>query len=321
MLLRILFLTTLINLCACQPSTAPISPDLPNVVAGTLKRLEAFPSDYVSPRNVEIWLPPGYDVDTRYPVLYMHDGQMLYDSTKTWNKQEWGVDEVISQLMEQENFPAVIVVGIWNGGADRHPDYFPQKPFESLPKAFRDSLLANGAREGGTPLFHTSVQSDAYLKFMVDELKPHIDQHYATLSDRAHTYVMGSSMGGLISMYALCEYPEVFAGAACLSTHWPGIFTVENNPIPEAFAVYLEQNLPDPASHVIYFDHGTETLDALYPPLQQKIDSILMKQYPQDNWASFKIEGADHSERAWNARLDIPLRFLFGSEGKKKSLD
>ena len=70
-------------------------------------------------------------------------------------------------------------------------------------------------------------------------------------------------MGALISLYALCEYPDVFAGAACLSTHWPGLFSMDNNPVPGAFFSYLKKSLPSPGKHRIYFDHGTETLDAM----------------------------------------------------------
>jgi predicted alpha/beta superfamily hydrolase len=118
-------------------------------------------------------------------------------------------------------------------------------------------------------------------------------------------------MGGLISMYAICEYPDIFGGAACMSTHWPGIFTVENNPIPDAFLGYLKSNLPDPTQHKLYFDFGTATLDALYEPFQNKADGIIAaKGYTSKNWVTKKFEGADHSERAWANRLQIPLTFL-----------
>lgn len=124
---------------------------------------------------------------------------------------------------------------------------------------------------------------------------------------------MGSSMGGLISLYAICEYPDVFGAAACLSTHWPGIFTMENNPIPEAFYRYLENNLPDPRKNKIYFDFGTATLDAMYPPLQAEVDKIMIKKgFSSGSWQTLKFEGEDHSEKAWKKRLPIPLTFLFG---------
>lgn len=310
MISRLLGILALLLVVACQKAVelppAPLS-----VSAGQVLRYEQFPSQFVAARNVDIWLPDGYDAGSAYPVLYMHDGQMLYDSTTTWNKQEWMVDEVVGRLIEEQAIPPCIVVGIWNGDADRHADYFPQKPFESLPQAYQDSLLELGEREGGTPLFSKPVQSDGYLRFIVEELKPYIDSTFATAPERAHTFIAGSSMGGLISMYALCEYPEMFSGAACLSTHWVGTFSTENNPIPAAFVAYLRQNLPDPAHHRLYFDYGTETLDALYEPYQLQVDTVMMeKGYTDSNWQSLKFEGTDHSERAWQERLHIPLEFL-----------
>ncbi|MEZ4826806.1 MAG: alpha/beta hydrolase-fold protein [Bacteroidia bacterium] len=204
-----------------------------------------------------------------------------------------------------------IVVGVWNGGSLRHSEYFPQKPFESLPVAFRDSLLHEAKRNGETPLFAAEVSSDLYLKFLTTELKPHIDSTYATYTDRANTFIAGSSMGGLISMYAICEYPDIFGGAACLSTHWPGIFVAENNPVPQAFADYMRAHLPDPATHKIYFDYGTETLDAMYEPFQLRIDTVMQHHgYDTLNWQTLKFRGEDHSENAWRKRFELPVTFL-----------
>ena len=114
-------------------------------------------------------------------------------------------------------------------------------------------------------------------------------------------------------MYAFCEYPEVFSGAACLSTHWPGYFSAENNPVPKAFADYLEAHLPEPQNHKIYFDFGTETLDAMYEPFQLMVDSVMVRRgYTAAHWKTLKFKGADHSERAWASRFDIPISFLMG---------
>lgn len=294
--------------------TAPQEKPQVAVSSGRVIRLDSFPSSFVAPRNVDIWVPEDFSTATTYNVLYMHDGQMLYDASTTWNKQEWGVDEVAAKLIESGAVDPFIVVGVWNSGRTRHSDYFPQKPFEALPTDFRDSLLREVRRDAGSALFAAEVQSDKYLKFLVQELKPYIDQQYPTFSGRDHTFIAGSSMGGLISMYAICEYPEVFGGAACLSTHWPGVFTIENNPIPGAFRDYLAQNLPNPETHRIYFDFGTATLDALYEPCQLPIDSVMVNGgYTEANWITRKFEGADHSEQAWRSRLDIPLTFLMKS--------
>ncbi|MBC6409461.1 MAG: alpha/beta hydrolase [Ekhidna sp.] len=274
--------------------------------------IPSFSSKFIKEKRVSIFLPKEYhSSDKRYPVLYMHDGQMLFDSTTTWNGQEWGVDEVIDQLVESQSIENVVVIGIWNGGNElRHPQYFPQKPFESLPQTVQDSLY-NLYHDQGVPLFANPVQSDKYLKFIVSELKPYVDKNYRTKNDRRSTFIAGSSMGGLISMYAICEYPEIFGGAACLSTHWPGIFTPENNPIPDIFLDYLSNHLPDAKTHKLYFDYGTETLDALYEPYQKRADSIIRNaKYDSSNFLTLKFEGHKHEERFWKNRLHIPLKFL-----------
>ncbi len=297
----------------CTTLMQQASAQIPEVKTGTLIRHAGFSSQFVTPRHVDVWLPEGYDPVQKYAVLYMHDGQMLFDANTTWNKLAWEVDDILGELMAQDNALKTIVVGVWNGGKSRHSDYFPQKPFEALPAAFTEPLLETGSRPGGETLFAKGLQSDQYLKFLVEELKPFIDKTYATLPDAANTFIMGSSMGGLISMYALCEYPNVFGGAACLSTHWPGIFSMENNPIPDAFIAYLEKNLPDPATHKLYFDYGTATLDSLYKPTQIKADAIMQKHgWSEKQWITLEFPGADHSEKAWNARLDKSLLFLLG---------
>ena len=283
------------------------------VTSGSIHHIDSFPSEYISSRNIEIWLPDGYTKKEKYAVLYMHDGQMLFDSSKTWNNQEWEVDEVMGRLQREGVIQSTIVVGIWNIESSRHSDYFPQKPFMSLPKIYQDSLINQAKTEGKTPLFGFQVQSDNYLKFIVEELKPYIDQQYSTHTDQEHTFIAGSSMGGLISMYAICEYPDVLGGAACISTHWPGTFTVENNPIPKAFQAYMNTHLPDPKTHKIYFDYGTETLDAMYEPLQIQVDSeMIAKGFTPRNWITRKFIGENHSENSWKKRLDIPLKFLLG---------
>lgn len=285
---------------------------LPVVSSGSLQRFENFPSRYVTARNVDVWLPDGYSNEKKYAVLYMHDGQMLFDSNSTWNKQAWEIDDAVGQLIKENKINEVIVVGVWNGGATRHPDYFPQKPYESLTAAEKDTVTAQLQRMGRTTAVFKPV-SDNYLRFLVTELKPFIDKTYSTYTDAQHTFIAGSSMGGLISMYAICEYPDIFGGAACLSTHWPGIFSMDNNPVPDAFINYLKLNLPNPASNKIYFDCGDQTLDALYPPIQNKVDAVMKhKGFTKTNWITNYYPGENHSEAAWKKRIQVPLLFLLG---------
>lgn len=283
---------------------------LPKVVAGKIERIGDFKSKYISTRNIDVWLPEGYNASTKYAVLYMHDGQMLYDPEQAWNKQAWNVDDVASELMKAKKVRKFIVVGIWNGGDTRHADYFPQKPFEQLSQIEKDTVNAQLIKAGRINHSFKS-KSDKYLKFIVEELKPHIDKKYSVATNRSNTFIAGSSMGGLISMYAICEYPEIFGGAACLSTHWVGTFTPENNPIPNAFINFLSKNLPSSKIHKIYFDCGDQTLDALYPEIQKKVDLVMQaKSYTPLNWLTKYFPGEDHSENAWNKRLHIPLEFL-----------
>ena len=283
----------------------------PKPASGKIVRYSEFASQWIPSRTVDIWLPEGYTPSKKYAVLYMHDGQMLYDSTITWNHQEWKVDETIQELIKQQKIKDCIVVGIWNAGIRRHAEYFPQAPYEMLTKAQQEKMY-NSYRGNGQSIFSgIPISSDLYLKFITQELKPFVDSHYSTRPERDYTAICGSSMGGLISLYAICEYPEVFGSAACLSTHWPGVFSIQNNPIPAAFFAYLQKKLPEPASHRIYFDYGTETLDSMYATLQLQVDQIMKRKgFTAENWVSLSWPGQDHSEKSWSSRLAVPMEFI-----------
>lgn len=278
---------------------------------GMIYRIDSFPTKYISPRTVDVWLPTNYSKNKKYSVLYMHDGQMLFDATTTWNKQEWMVDEVISKLTKENKIEDVIVVAIWNIPEIRHSDLFPKKPLENLTKEKQDFIF-NEAHKLGYNFNLSDINSDNYLKFIVKEVKPFVDKNYSVYTDVNHTSIMGSSMGGLISMYAICEYPKVFGKAACLSTHWIGFREFENNPIPESFFAYMKKNLPNPKNHKIYFDYGTKTLDADYIKYEYRVDEVLQdKGYNQTNYKNLKFEGENHSEASWQKRIAIPLEFMF----------
>jgi len=279
---------------------AVVSAQTPSV--GRLERMENFPSKYVDARHVEVWLPPGYDQSKRYAVLYMHDGQMLFDPATTWNKQAWRVDAVAASLMAAGKVRDFIIVGPWNNDKYRRAEYFPQGFLRYVPQKVRAELEAKA--------FLGKPRADNYLRFLVEELKPVIDARYATAPDRESTFLLGSSMGGLISVYALCEYPNVFGGAAALSTHWIGVFE-RNAEIPAAAIAYLRKHLPKPARVRLYMDRGTTELDALYDQAQPRIDALLAeKGFRSPGFVTRVFEGAGHSEADWHRRLDVPLLFL-----------
>jgi enterochelin esterase-like enzyme len=126
-----LFPLLLVFLFSIESSIAQnLNPGMaPRVSWGQVQRIPEFESNNIGKRTIDILVPDDYSghPELRYPVLYMHDGQMLFDSTQTWNKQEWGLDETITQLKKEDKIKDVIVVGIWNSGKNRHIDYIPQK--------------------------------------------------------------------------------------------------------------------------------------------------------------------------------------------------
>ena len=155
---------------------------------------------------------------------------------------------------------------------------------------------------------------------MVNELKPFIDKNYPTKTDASNTFMIGSSMGGLISIYALCEYSEIFGGVACLSIHSPlASFELINQntdkEVSSKFRNYLENNLPEANTKKIYFDYGNLTGDSIYEPYQKKIDEIMVeKGYNNSYWQTLFFEGESHTETSWAKRLNIPVSFLLKSK-------
>lgn len=267
---------------------------------GTVTRY-SFNSTNIGTRTVDVWLPAGYSTAKKYAVLYMHDGQMLFDATQTWNSQEWKVDETVSQLMQSSLIKDVIVVGIWNSSTNRYSEYYPKKSMDYLPSDVKSVLMNNMAND---------PKGDKYLGFITSELKPYIDKTYSVNTDAANTYVAGSSMGGLISWYALCEYPNVFGGAICMSTHWSDP-TVDSPEIPNSFRKYLLATMPASTSHSIYFDHGTVGLDANYSANQLLADTIMkFKGYTAANFESLVFNGDGHNETDWANRFNVPLKFI-----------
>lgn len=273
----------------------------PLQATGTVESWQDMPSRHVAARHVDVWLPPsyGHDPQRRYPVLYMHDGQNLFDPALSYTGIDWDVDGAMTRLIAAGRVREAIVVGVWNTPR-RFAEYMPRKPLGGEPRVLM---------EGAPPVAPEQLLSDAYLRFLVEELKPFIDRTYRTRPGRDDTSVMGSSMGGLISLYAAAEYPHVFGGVGAVSTHWPAGDGIMID--------WLREHAPDPATHRIYFDLGTATLDAAYPPYQRRMDEVMRKlgYVHGRNWLTCTFEGAEHNERAWRDRLHVPLEFLLGTSG------
>ena len=305
------FLALLLLLVAMPAAAQSQTGPAPHVAAGTIVDLGVMQSKYADPRRVVVWLPTGYRQDgPKYAVLYMHDGQNLFDTKSAGYGMEWQIDETLDRLIREKKVRPTIVVGIWST-PKRLQEYVPSKAFNGLPPDYRDKVLA---LYGGDPL------SDGYLKFLVHELKPTIDKRFNVKTDAADTVIMGSSMGALISLYAIDEYPRVFGAAGMMSTHWPLVITPDNKPISDeeyeivssAFERYLAPALPDARTHKLYFDHGSETLDANYARYQDRVDVVVSRRgYRQ--WTSslsLSFPGQKHNEISWASRVAVPLQFL-----------
>lgn len=274
----------------------------------SMGRLEFFPqlkSQYIEARNVTVWLPDGYVMGEPCDVLYMHDGQMLFDATTTWNKQEWQVDEVMGRLIAEGQVRRCIVVGIDNT-KNRLNDYFPTKCYEYVPEDLRADVDVS------------VYKGDEYLRFLVEEVKPFIDRRYKPLTTREHTFVMGSSMGGLISMYALCEYPQVFGGAVCMSTHLSMNFfnpKFNSEAWADGFRNYVKAKLPESNTCLLYMDCGDAGYDSQYIPHEYKTVKIIQNLgWDSEHFMDRVFCGHDHNETFWAQRLHYPLKFILSTE-------
>lgn len=243
-------------------------------------------------RHVVVWTPPDYAAhpDRDYAVIYMHDGQNLFDPRLSYTNIDWGVDEAMMKGAEEGLFEPAIVVGIWNTAA-RLKEYSPD---------------------------HLAPQ---YARFLIEELMPRVEQDFRVKRGPEHTFTMGSSMGAIVSFYLVRDYPEVFSGCGCLSTHitwseqqiawYNGEDPTDANPVP----FLLRSLTPDaamPSGQRLYFDYGTEGLDAHYEQPTQVLAQWLETQgYRRGDTLNVeKYDGADHNEAAWRARVGKQLTWL-----------
>ena len=261
-------------------------------VVGDVRRHDAFPSRALgNSRTVLVYLPPGYEEEPerRYSVLYMHDGQNLFDAGTSFIGVEWSVDETLERMIPEGDVEPIIVVGIYNN-SDRAFEYTPTQDA--------------GRGEGGG--------AARYGEFIVNELKPFIDREYRTKPGREHTGIMGSSLGGIASLYIAWTHPDVFSRVGAMSTaYW----------WDEGQILRMLEELEPPPGVRVWLDMGTaeDSTDRNQDDVPDIIElhrqarNILMEKgleiprrlrYVED-------EGAVHNEHAWAARFPRAVEFLF----------
>lgn len=228
-------------------------------------------------RRVIVWLPPSYEQepDRRYPVVYMHDGQQVFDpATSTWN-QDWEVDEWCTKLIDEDRLNEIIVVGIYSTD-DRFVEYNP------------------------------SQLGKEYTRFVIEELKPWIDKEYRTLPDRDHTLVAGASLGGSISFYMAWTHPDVFFGAACLS---PAFRFNDDQLILDL--VGKADTVPDLTIY-LYCGQGDELERKLITGMREMAGLLKSKGMKKDRLLVAEDPRAEHNEAAWARHTDHWLLYFFG---------
>jgi predicted alpha/beta superfamily hydrolase len=237
---------------------------------------------------VLVYLPPGYRrwSRKRYPVLYMHDGQNVFDAATSFAGVEWGVDETAQRLIRQKLIEPLIIVAVANMGEDRIHEYAPT-PGVIEPK--------------DRPRKHSRGLARIYGQFLIEELKPYIDKKYRTKRDSESTGLGGSSLGGLVTLAMGILFPQAFTRLIVMS---PSIWW-------DDFAVYrLVDTIEQKPPLKIWLDTGTAE-----PGWEQACelrDRLIEKGWRPDIDLSYlEVEGADHSEAAWAARVEPALRFLF----------
>lgn len=270
----LLLCAALLSACASKPEPRPHTAS---------RGVTVLVSPFMIPvlnrqRNVRLYLPPSYGTsDKRYPVIYMHDGQNLFDDFTAY-AGEWGVDETLNEMAARQGFEA-IVVGLDNGAENRIRELNP----------FDHPTL--GAGEG-----------EAYLGFIVNKLKPAIDSQYRTLTGPQDTAIIGSSMGGLMSDYAIHRYPLVFGRAGVMS---PAYWTAD----PGIYDYVAKQPLAVGAR--VYYSMGGKEDDNAVPNVQ-RMHALATMQRPEPGAVALHIvPEAQHNEAAWRAELPKVLGFLF----------
>ncbi len=250
---------------------------------GQLRKYDNFRSKYLrNQRDIVVYVPPDYDQqpERRYPVLYMHDGQNLFDAATAFNGQDWHVAQTADYAISAGLVEPLIVVGIYNTGKTRLREYTPT----SVPR------LGGG-------------RADRYAKFLMEEVKPVVDRDYRTKPEASQTGIAGSSLGGLVSIYLGLKFSNVFSKVAALS---PSVWWNQRVILKFAQAAPLE---PRPR---IWLDIGTREGPRIVDDVERFRDVLLSKGWQSDRDLHYeRVEGAEHNEAAWAARVGPFLQFLF----------
>jgi predicted alpha/beta superfamily hydrolase len=260
-----------------------------HTLTGNIKRHRAFPSRILgNRRDVLVYLPRGYGRLSlrRYPVLYLHDGQNVFDAATAFAGVEWGVDETAERLIQRKLIEPLIIVAVANLGEERIHEYAPTRGVIDA-KAKRKRRSKGLAREYG--------------HFLMDELKPYIDRKYRTKHEAEFTGLGGSSLGGLATLAIGILYPHVFRRLIVMS---PSIWW-------DDFAIYrLVDSIEEKPPLKIWLDTGTA--EPGWEHARELRDRLVEKGWRLFNDLQYlEAKGADHNEAAWAARVDPALRFLF----------
>jgi predicted alpha/beta superfamily hydrolase len=260
-----------------------------HTLTGNIKRHRAFPSKILgNRRDVLVYLPPGYRRFSRrrYPVLYLQDGQNIFDAATSFAGVEWSVDETAERLIRKNLIEPTIIVAIANTGENRIHEYAPTRGVIDA-KAKRKKRSRGLAREYG--------------QFLIEELKPYIDKRYRTKREASSTGLGGSSLGGLVTLAIGILFPHAFTRLIVMS---PSIWW-------DDFAIYrLVDMIEEKPPLKIWLDTGTA--EPGWEQARELRDRLVEKEWRRyDDLQYMEVEGADHSEAAWAARVDPALRFLF----------
>ena len=257
-----------------------------HTLTGTLRIHGAFESEFLdAKRDVIVYLPPSYNSNLahRYPVLYLHDGQNLFDSATAFAGNEWGLDELAERLIEAGQIQPLIVVGIYNVGDLRLSEY---------------THVRDRRGRGG--------RARAYARMIVEELKPFIDSEYRTLPDCQNTGLGGSSLGGLVTLYLALHHPHIFGKLIVMS---PSVWWANRAILREI------RKLRQKLNWQIWLDVGTEEgpdADGCVRNVEDLREALLEKGWRLGYDLCFlEDQGAGHDERAWGYRMGMALPFLF----------